>query len=133
MCILLYVKLLGCYGVSWIYGQLEGDPSAMGICAFCDMWNFLCVMVYHGSIVDWRGFVCHGYIWILLYLKLIGCTGVAEMYSHLDGGVHLTLVYAHSAFTLHLLHISVIVTVLYCYSSLVVHAQLEMNNNSMTH
>ena len=79
------------------------------------------------------GSVCHGYICILLYLKLIGCTGVAETYGHLEGGVHLTLVYVHSAFTLHLFHISVIVTVSYCYSSLIVHAQLEMNNNSMTH
>ena len=38
-------------------------------------------------------------------------------------GVHLTLVYVHSAFTQHLCHISVIVTVSYCYSSLIVHSQ----------
>ena len=35
MCILLYVKLIWCSGIPQIYGQLEeGDPSALGICAF---------------------------------------------------------------------------------------------------
>ena len=43
------------------------------------------------------GFICHGYICILLYLQLISCTGVGEMYGHLDGGVHLPWVYLHSS------------------------------------
>ena len=34
MCIFLYVKLIGCNGVPYIYGRLEGGPSAMGVCAF---------------------------------------------------------------------------------------------------
>ena len=34
MCILLYVKLLGCNGVAYIYAHLEGGSSAIGICAF---------------------------------------------------------------------------------------------------
>ena len=42
------------------------------------------------------GFICHGYICILLYLQLISCTGVGEIYGHVDGGVHLPLVYLHS-------------------------------------
>ena len=39
MCILLYVKLIWCGGVAYIYGQLEGGwgQSAMGICAFLYM------------------------------------------------------------------------------------------------
>ena len=45
MCILLYVKLIWCSGVAYIYGQLEER------------------MV---------GSVCHGYMCILLYMKLIG-------------------------------------------------------------
>ena len=49
------------------------------------------------------------------------------------GGVHLTLVYVHSTFTQHLFYISVIVTVSYCYSSLIVYSQLHINNNSLTH
>ena len=48
-------------------------------------------------------------------------------------GVHLTLVYVHSAFIQHLFHISVIDTVSYCYSSLIVYSQLDINNNSLTH
>ena len=50
MCILLYVKLIGCNGVALIYAQLE----------------------------EGVGSVCHGYMCILLYVKLIGCNGVAE-------------------------------------------------------
>ena len=46
MCILLYMKLIGCNSFAWIYAQCGGMcPSAMGICAFCSMWNLLAVMV----------------------------------------------------------------------------------------
>ena len=103
MCILLYVKFLGCYGVSWMYGQFWG---------VCLPWVYL-----HSSI-------CETY-WMYWCNR--------DLWSFGNRGVHLTLVYVHSAFTLHLFHTSAIVTVSYCYSSLIVHAQLEMNNNSMTH
>ena len=46
--ILLYVRLMGCNGVAWIYGHL-GGLSAIGICAFCYMYNLLGVMENHGS------------------------------------------------------------------------------------
>ena len=36
MYISLYVKLIWCTGVAYINGQL-GGPSAMGICAFCNI------------------------------------------------------------------------------------------------
>ena len=55
MCILLYVKLIGCNGVAWIYGQLGG------------------------------GSICHGYMCILLNVKLIGCNGVSWIYGPLGG------------------------------------------------
>ena len=37
MCILLYIKIIQCSGIPYIYGQLEGGTSALGICAFCYM------------------------------------------------------------------------------------------------
>ena len=45
------------------------------------------------------GSVCHCYICILLYVKLIWCSGVAYIYGQLEegGGVSLPLVYVHSA------------------------------------
>ena len=48
---LLYVKLIGCNGVAYIYAQLEG----------------VCMLI------------CHGYMCILPYVQLIGfgCSGVA--------------------------------------------------------
>ena len=41
------------------------------------------------------GSVCHRYMCILLYLKLIGCNGVAQIYAHLDRSC-VPLVYVHS-------------------------------------
>ena len=54
MCILLYVKLIWCSGVPYIYGQLQGGTSALGICAFCYMINLFDVVVFHRSMVNWR-------------------------------------------------------------------------------
>ena len=39
MCILLYVKLIQCSGIPYIYGQLEGSTSSLGIRGFCYMLN----------------------------------------------------------------------------------------------
>ena len=33
------------------------------------------------------GPVCHGYMCVLLYVKLIECSGVAEIYAQLEEGV----------------------------------------------
>ena len=55
MCIVLYVKLLWCSSIPYIYGQLEGGISALSICAFCYMLNVFGVVVFHRSMVDWRG------------------------------------------------------------------------------
>ena len=45
------------------------------------------------------GSVCHGYMCILLYMKLIWCSGFPEIYAQLEegAGVHLPWVYVHSA------------------------------------
>ena len=51
MCILLYVKLIRCSGIPYIYGQLE---EGLGICAFCYMWDLFGVVVFHRSMVNWR-------------------------------------------------------------------------------
>ena len=53
MYILLYVKLLWCSSIPYIYSQLEGGPSAINICAFCYMLNVFGVVVFHTSIVNW--------------------------------------------------------------------------------
>ena len=34
-------------------------------------------------------YICHGYMCILLYVTLIQCSGVPEMYGQLGGGVDL--------------------------------------------
>ena len=74
MCILLYVKLIWCSGIPYIYGQLEGGTSALSICAFCYMLNLFGVVVFHRSMVNWRG--GPWYMCILLYVKLIWCSGI---------------------------------------------------------
>ena len=70
MCILLYVKLIWCSGIPYIYPQLE----------------------------EGVGSVCHSYMCILLYMRLMWCSGVAEIYGQLEeGGVSLPWVDVHSA------------------------------------
>ena len=68
MCILLYVKLIWCGGFPEIYGQLKGDTSAFGICAFFHMWNLFGLVVFQRSIFNWRGYICLWYMCILLYV-----------------------------------------------------------------
>ena len=72
-------------------------------------------MVSDKSMVNWRGYICHQYMCILLYVKLIwcsgihrymcihlyvqhlGCHGVAQVYGQVEGEVvHLLLVDVHS-------------------------------------
>ena len=56
MCILLYVKLIQCSGITQIYCQLEG------------------VYIYTG------------YMCILLYVKPIQCSGIPCIYGQLEEG-----------------------------------------------
>ena len=53
MCILLYVKLLWCSSIPFIYGEM-GGTSALGICAFCYILNLFGVVVFQRSILNWR-------------------------------------------------------------------------------
>ena len=82
ICILLYVKLIWCSGIPYIYGQLE--EGGLCICTFYYMWNLFGVVVFHRSMVDWR----RGpwYICILLYVKLIWCSGIPYIYGQLEEG-----------------------------------------------
>ena len=45
------------------------------------------------------GSVCHGYMCILLYIKLIWCSGFPEIYARWEegGGISLPWVYVYSA------------------------------------
>ena len=89
-----------------MYGQLE--EGVLGICAFCYMLNLFGVVVFHTSMVDWRGTsalsIClfcymlnlfgvvvfhrcmvnwrrgHWYVCILVYVKLIWCSGIPYIY-----------------------------------------------------
>ena len=54
MCIMLSVKSFWCSSIPYIYVQLEGGPSALSLCAFCYMWNFFGVAVFHTCMVNWR-------------------------------------------------------------------------------
>ena len=64
--------------------DIWAGTSAMGICAFFYMWHCFSVVVFQICIVTW-GDICHGYMSILLYVKLIWCIGVPEMYGWLPG------------------------------------------------
>ena len=86
MCILLYVKLVFCNGIPHIYCQL-GGRCILSICALCYMQNLFGVMVFHRSIVNWSwGYMYSQYMCILLYVKLIWCNGISEIYCQLEWG-----------------------------------------------
>ena len=55
MCILLYVKLILCSGIPYIYDQMEGS------------------------------YICPEYMCILLYVKLIWCSAIPYIYGQLEG------------------------------------------------
>ena len=66
MCILLYVKLIQCSGVLYIYGQLEE-----GVKLNVTMTLRFGVVVFHRSMVNLRrGYIYPRYMCIFLYVKL---------------------------------------------------------------
>ena len=74
----------------------------MGIYALCYIYNLFGVMVFQRSILNWRrgiGSIWHGYMCIVLYMKLIWCNGFPEIYAWLEEGwgVNLPWVYVHCA------------------------------------
>ena len=102
MCILLYVKLIWCSGIPYIYVSEQSSDQyhvevkmTLCICAFCYMLNLCSVVVFHTSMVNW-GYICPGYMCILLYVKLIWCSGIPYIYGQLEEGTS-ALVYVHSA------------------------------------
>ena len=54
--------------------------SALIICAWCCMWNSCGVVVFQGSMLDWRG--CSQSV-----MKLIWCSGLTWIYGQLEEGV----------------------------------------------
>ena len=56
MCMLLYVKLLWCSDVTYIYGQLQGGgwwSVCIGICVIFYMCILFDVVVFQRSMVNW--------------------------------------------------------------------------------
>ena len=90
MCILLYVKLIWCSGIPQMYGQLEEGALVDVHSAICETY-----LVQWYSIFLWliRGYICSKYMCILLYVKLIQCSGIPQTYGQLEEGA---FVYVHS-------------------------------------
>ena len=47
-------------------------------------------MVFQTSMLKWRrgvGSICHGYMCIVLYMKLIWCNGFPDIYAQVEEGV----------------------------------------------
>ena len=112
MCILLYVKLLGCNSLTWIYGQL-GGPSDMCICII-----LLYVKLSGCNGVSWifdllvGGLSAMGICIIQLYVKLTGCNSFAWIYAWLEGlsdiGIY-ALCYMWNLFGVMVLHRSMLI------------------------
>ena len=81
-CILLYAKHIWCSGIPQIYGQLEEGTLEYVHSTICETYL---VQLYsiHLSLIGW-GYICHMYMCILLYVKLIWCSCIPQMYSQLE-------------------------------------------------
>ena len=93
MCILLYVKLIWCSGITQMYGQLEEVyiyPWQMFILLYVktDWVKWCCIDLWS---IRGRG---PWYMYILLYMKLIWCCGITQICGQLEEGA---LVYVHSS------------------------------------
>ena len=43
-------------------------------------------MVFHTSMINWRGYICPQYMCIVLYVKHIWCSGIPYIYDELEWG-----------------------------------------------
>ena len=65
-----------------------GCQSTMGICALCYIQNLFGVMFCRDLCSIGLGVsICHGYICIVLCMKLIWCNGFPEIYAQLEKGM----------------------------------------------
>ena len=98
MCIVLYVKLIWYNGLACTYDQLRGVICLWYICVLSYVSNLCGLMIFseiyvrsamrcakcgvavlQASMLN-GGLICHGYMCIVLYKKLIWCNGFAETY-----------------------------------------------------
>ena len=110
MCILLYVELMQCSGIPQIYGQLEQGALLCILSGICetylvqwysiDLWSsggdgpwYMCILLYVQLMwcsgipqiyAPWRGCICPRYMCILLYVELIWCSGIPQRYGQLE-------------------------------------------------
>ena len=68
-------------------GRREWGQSAMGICTLCYICQVWCSIIQgiYAQLEEGVGSVCHGYMFILLDMKLMWCSGFPEIYAHLEG------------------------------------------------
>ena len=104
MCILLYMQVIWCSSFPDIYAQLEvgGGVSLPLVDVHSAIYESYLVYSFSRDLLLIRGgggSVCHGYMCILLYMKLIWCSGFPEIYAQLQMGVGSVChgVYVHSA------------------------------------
>ena len=79
------LNLIWCMWYSMDLWSIGGGTSVLSICAFCYMWNIFGVVVFHRFMVNWRGYMCPRYMCILLYVKLMWCSGIPWIYGQLEG------------------------------------------------
>ena len=94
--IVLYIYRSAKFGVLVFKASvfLRGDlPVDLTTSAKCG------VVVCKASMLNCRGAMCHAYMCIVLYMKLMWCNAFAEIYTQLEGsgGVNLLYVYVHSS------------------------------------
>ena len=81
-----FYSIWNLFSVVVFHRSMVNWRRGLGICAFCYMWNLFGVAVFHTYLVSWRGYICPKYMCILLYVKLIWCSGIPKIYGQLEEG-----------------------------------------------
>ena len=95
---MLFVKLLWCSGLPWIYGQLEerGGVNLLWVYVHCTiyepMWCNSFLDIYAWLQEGWGQSAMGICALYYIYIKLIWCNGFPDIYAQLEG-VHLPSVY----------------------------------------
>ena len=100
LCICAFCYMRNLFGVTVFHRSIvnwSGDGCILSVCGFCYMWHLFGVMVLNRFVFNWSGdYMCPHYMCIVLYVIVIGCNDIAEIYCQF-GGVDVSSVYVHSA------------------------------------
>ena len=72
------------FGVVVIHRSMINWRRGSLVYVHCYLWNFFGVAVFHISMINWRRYICPQYMWIVLYINHMWCSGIPYIYGQLE-------------------------------------------------